>query len=231
MESIEDAIKRLIKEKYGSIPKFAKAIGLPASSIYSSLERGIANTRTELSDKIYRSLNIDWETAKLDDNYQCLKLKVATPDTNMVDVPLYGAIAAGTPIEMTPVENTQPIPAKVHELHPNAFLLKVEGNSMNRVLPNGSYALIDPCKTVERDGAPYAVCVNGYDAHHQARAQAEQRLPARARQHRPDLRDEDVQLQRAGYADHHGDRPRRLLRAAVRLGVLGEKTWAYPRIS
>ncbi len=164
MESIEDAIKRLIKEKYGSIPKFAKAIGLPASSIYSSLERGIANTRTELSDKIYRSLNIDWETAKLDDNYQCLKLKVATPDTNMVDVPLYGAIAAGTPIEMTPVENTQPIPAKVHELHPNAFLLKVEGNSMNRVLPNGSYALIDPCKTVERDGAPYAVCVNGYDA-------------------------------------------------------------------
>lgn len=164
MESIEDAIKRLIKEKYGSIPKFAKAIGLPASSIYSSLERGIANTRTELSDKIYRSLNIDWETAKLDDNYQCLKLKVATPNTNMVDVPLYGAIAAGTPIEMTPVENTQPIPAKVHELHPNAFLLKVEGNSMNRVLPNGSYALIDPCKTVERDGAPYAVCVNGYDA-------------------------------------------------------------------
>ena len=164
MESIEDAIKRLIKEKYGSIPKYAKAIGLPASSIYSSLERGIANTRTELSDKIYRSLNIDWETAKLDDNYQCLKLKVATPDTNMVDVPLYGAIAAGTPIEMTPVENTQPIPAKVHELHPNAFLLKVEGNSMNRVLPNGSYALIDPCKTVERDGAPYAVCVNGYDA-------------------------------------------------------------------
>lgn len=164
MESIEDAIKRLIKEKYGSIPKFAKAIGLPASSIYSSLERGIANTRTELSDKIYRSLNIDWETAKLDDNYQCLKLKVATPDTNMVDVPLYGAIAAGTPIEMTPVENTQPVPAKVHELHPNAFLLKVEGNSMNRVLPNGSYALIDPCKTVERDGAPYAVCINGYDA-------------------------------------------------------------------
>lgn len=164
MESIEDAIKRLIKEKYGSIPKFAKAIGLPASSIYSSLERGIANTRTELSDKIYRSLNIDWETAKLDDNYQCLKLKVATPDTNMVDVPLYGAIAAGTPIEMTPIENTQPIPAKVHELHPNAFLLKVEGNSMNRVLPNGSYALIDPCKTVERDGAPYAVCINGYDA-------------------------------------------------------------------
>ena len=164
METLEDAIRRLIKKNYGSIPKFAAVIDVPENSIYSALIRGMGNTRTELTDKIYRELNIDWDTAKLGDDYRGLKLKTAVPNTNMADVPLYGAIAAGTPIEMTPVENTQPIPAKVHELHPNAFLLKVEGNSMNRVLPNGSYALIDPCKTVERDGAPYAVCVNGYDA-------------------------------------------------------------------
>lgn len=164
METLEDALRRLIKKNYGSIPKFAAVIDVPENSIYSALSRGMGNTRTELTDKIYRELNIDWDTAKLGDDYRGLKLKTAVPNTNMVDVPLYGAIAAGTPIEMTPVENTQPIPAKVHELHPDAFLLKVEGNSMNRVLPNGSYALIDPCKTVERDGAPYAVCVNGYDA-------------------------------------------------------------------
>lgn len=164
METLEDAIRRLIKKNYGSIPKFAAVIDVPENSIYSALSRGMGNTRTELTDKIYRELNIDWDTAKLGDDYRGLKLKTAVPNTNMVDVPLYGAIAAGTPIEMTPVENTQPIPAKVHELHPDAFLLKVEGNSMNRVLPNGSYALIDPCKTVERDGAAYAVCVNGYDA-------------------------------------------------------------------
>ena len=35
---------------------------------------------------------------------------------------------------------------------------------MNRVLPDGCYALIDPCEDVERDNQPYAVCVNGYDA-------------------------------------------------------------------
>lgn len=88
----------------------------------------------------------------------------AEPNTNTVDVPLYGSIAAGTPIEMMPIEDTQPIPAAVHQKHPNAFLLKVEGESMNRVLPNRSYALVDPCDAVEIDGAPYAVCVNGYDA-------------------------------------------------------------------
>lgn len=86
------------------------------------------------------------------------------PTNDYVDVPLYGSIAAGTPIESLPVEDTQPIPSQVHERYPNAFLLRVEGESMNRVLPNGCYALIEPCVDVERSGAPYAVCVNGYAA-------------------------------------------------------------------
>lgn len=81
-----------------------------------------------------------------------------------IDVPLYGSIAAGTPIEMVEVEDTFPVPMKMREAHPDAFLLKVEGESMNRILPNGCYALVDPCDTVEENGAPYAVCVNGYDA-------------------------------------------------------------------
>lgn len=85
-------------------------------------------------------------------------------EDQFVDVPLYGSIAAGTPIEMVEVEDTFPVPMKMREAHPDAFLLKVEGESMNRILPNGCYALVDPCDTVEENGAPYAVCVNGYDA-------------------------------------------------------------------
>lgn len=85
-------------------------------------------------------------------------------EDQFVDVPLYGSIAAGTPIEMMEVEDTFPVPARMHDAHPDAFLLKVEGESMNRILPNGCYALVDPCETVEENGAPYAVCVNGYDA-------------------------------------------------------------------
>lgn len=85
-------------------------------------------------------------------------------EDQFVDVPLYGSIAAGTPIEMMEVEDTFPVPARMHDAHPEAFLLKVEGESMNRILPNGCYALVDPCETVEENGAPYAVCVNGYDA-------------------------------------------------------------------
>lgn len=85
-------------------------------------------------------------------------------DASFVDVPLYGSIAAGTPIEMVESEGTFPIPRAKHEEFPKAFLLRVTGESMNRILPNGCYALVDPCDDVERDNQPYAVCVNGYDA-------------------------------------------------------------------
>lgn len=88
----------------------------------------------------------------------------ALPNNSTIDVPLYGKIASGEPIEMVEVEDSQPVPIKVHEKFPDAFLLRVEGDSMNRILPNGSYALIDPAQKEPISGKPYAVCVNGYDA-------------------------------------------------------------------
>lgn len=84
--------------------------------------------------------------------------------SSMRSVPLLGSIAAGTPIEMRAVDNSFPVPSRIMEQHPHAFLLRVDGESMNRVLPNGAYALVDPCDDVESNGKPYAVCVNGYDA-------------------------------------------------------------------
>lgn len=79
------------------------------------------------------------------------------------DVPLIDAIAANTPIETIARNDTHPIPSTMHARYPRAFLLKVSGRSMDRVIPNGCYALVDPCDTVEVDNAPYAVCVNGFD--------------------------------------------------------------------
>ena len=84
--------------------------------------------------------------------------------TSFSDVPLYGSIAAGTPIEMVAVDETHPIPDPVHNAYPDSFLLKVKGRSMDRVLPDGCYALIDPCREVSKDGAAYAVAVNGDNA-------------------------------------------------------------------
>lgn len=79
------------------------------------------------------------------------------------DVPLFGSISAGTPIEMIPIEDTFVIPTAIRDRYPDSFLLKVCGESMNKILPNGSYALVNPTSEAI-DGKAYAVAVNGYDA-------------------------------------------------------------------
>ena len=162
METLEEALRRLIKDEYGSIPAFAEVVDIPANSIYNALNRGLKNTRTELTDKIYRELNIDWDTASLTDFHE-LKLKSQSKPQE-VEVPLLSRIAAGTPLEMEDYADSFPIPARLRDKYPDAFLLRVDGESMNRIIPNGCYALVDPCDEVLHDGKPYAICVNGYDA-------------------------------------------------------------------
>ena len=83
---------------------------------------------------------------------------------DMVPVPLLDAISADTPIEMINVEETYDIPSEIHDKYPQAFLLKVADDSMNRVLPNGCYALINPCGEATEPMKAYAVCVNGFNA-------------------------------------------------------------------
>lgn len=162
MVNLEDELRTLIKNRYGSVPKFAESIGEPTTSIYGALSRGMKNTRTELTDKIYRGLDVDMNSVSFS-NFRGLKL-LDPNSSDFVDVPRLGAIAAGIPIEMAEIEDVHPVPTKVMEQHPDAFLLTVEGSSMDRILPDGSYALVDPCDDVDHDGQPYAVCVNGYDA-------------------------------------------------------------------
>ncbi len=82
---------------------------------------------------------------------------------DIVNVPLYGAISAGFPIEMLPNEDLVPIPGTLFNAHPKSFFLRVSGESMNRTLPNGCLALIDP-KAEFVDGKIYAVSVEKTDA-------------------------------------------------------------------
>lgn len=159
MGTLEDRIKDKIIYRYGSVPKFAEHVGIPAQTVYGVLRRGLdaGSTSTVLPILASLGLDLNWIVKNR-------LIEVGDNVSDFVDVPLYGSIAAGTPIEMIAVEDTHPVPTKVHNAHPDAFLLKVEGESMNRILPNGCYALVEPDNDVEADGKPYAVCVNGFDA-------------------------------------------------------------------
>lgn len=79
-------------------------------------------------------------------------------------VPLVADIAAGIPVEPDEIIDHIPIPNEVMRKHPSAFLLRINGTSMNRVLPNGCYALVDPKRIDVIDDHAYAVKVNGAQA-------------------------------------------------------------------
>ena len=159
MGKLEDELKGMIDFRYGGVPKFAEEVGLSKNTIYSVLRNGINGGSINTVLPILAALGIDsnWIIKNR-------LIEVGKSGSAFVDVPLLGSIAAGTPMEMVETEATHPVPTKVMEQYPDAKLLKVKGSSMNRVLPDGCYALIDPCEDVERDNQPYAVCVNGYDA-------------------------------------------------------------------
>lgn len=159
-ETVRNNLRTLVN--YEQSPKaFAEKIGVTKQSVNNWIN-GSNAPDIELIAKIANIYGIPL-SAILEGDLSKRSLKPASSTTEWVEVPLYGSIAAGTPIEMEKVENTFVIPSQIRKRYPDAFLLKVEGESMNKKLPNGSYALIDPTDEVI-DGNAYAVCVNGYDA-------------------------------------------------------------------
>lgn len=85
-------------------------------------------------------------------------------NSRMTSVSLLSGITATASIEVINSDETYDIPSDIYDRYPQAFLLKVVGDSMNRVLPNGCYALVNPCQEASKPMKAYAVCVNGFDA-------------------------------------------------------------------
>ena len=61
MGNREDALKHLIELEYGSIPKFSEVTGVPRSTVYNILDRGIENTRTKTMETVYALVALDKE--------------------------------------------------------------------------------------------------------------------------------------------------------------------------
>lgn len=156
MKTIGKNIKRLREKTDMSQDELGRRIGKTRSAI-SQYEAGKIIPRMGVIEDIAEIFSVS--------KSEILEENVSSVSTcGFTDVPLYGSIAAGTPIEMIEVDDMHPIPAKVRDKFPGSFLLKVEGESMNRVLPNRCYALIEPCEEITCDNDPYAVCINGYNA-------------------------------------------------------------------
>lgn len=158
MGKLEDDVRELILGRRRSVAAFAREIGIPEHTLYSALDKGLRNTTVSTMAPICSALNLD--LIEVTNGSLSLTDKRPSP----VFVPVYGSIVAGVPIETQEVIDEYPIPAELHAKYPDAFMLRIRGNSMNRVLANGSMALVDPCDRVDVSGKAYVVAVGGQEA-------------------------------------------------------------------
>ena len=158
-------LKNLRKASGFTQASMAEKLGVPLGT-YRNWEQGIyAPQDISLIKQIADILHVSMEALFGYDAFEPGTLDEGLSDEEQfVYVPLYGRIAAGQPLYMDAVEDHILAPREIRRRHPNAFFLTVDGESMNNVLPNGCYALINPCQEASKPMKAYAVCVNGFDA-------------------------------------------------------------------
>lgn len=96
--------------------------------------------------------------------YQYAVVSTDTSQSAWVEIPYYGAIAAGTPIEMLNVDDTYLVPSKIINEHPGHRLgvLKIKGNSYNAGgIFDGFFVVVDFDETEPKnEHTPYAVSID-----------------------------------------------------------------------
>lgn len=127
-------------------------------------------TQGELAEKINvtRSTVTQWETGWTQPRMGAIErmasvFNVSVSDIVSEDVPVLsgvmkaissgesylplislGRVHAGVLADEEAAEKTINVPSSIANNHPSAFALEVEGNCMNRVIPEGAHVLIDP---------------------------------------------------------------------------------------
>lgn len=152
---IRENIVKLRNQNGLTQEELARIAGVSRGAV-SQWEGGFSEPRMGAIERMAQHFGIP-KSALIEDN------GLASPD-GYTSVPLLGSIAAGEPIDMESAEGSFPVPSKIHARYPDAFLLRVEGDSMNRRVPDGCLVLVDPDDRRPDGRGAFAVCVNGYAA-------------------------------------------------------------------
>ncbi|MCL9637756.1 XRE family transcriptional regulator [Bacillus zanthoxyli] len=162
--SIGKNIKKLREIHNLSQKELAEIAGVSDKAV-STWENGLKDPRMGAIQKIADHFGI-LKSDIIEEKLDILQKQPQTPRSLGGDsrqMPLLGSIAAGVPLDMAPIQEWINVPREIADKYPHAFLVKVTGDSMNKLIPPNVLALIDPTQEV-RNGDVAAVAVNGYDA-------------------------------------------------------------------
>ena len=159
---IPENIDAIMAEFDITASSIARAAGVSEASVSDWRNKGAVPRRQNL-ERLCNYFGLTPDDILSESNGYATKVhgRVAS---RFLPVPLYGSVAAGTPIEMLPVDDMKEAPARYTEDDPDCYLVRVRGTSMNRCIQDGDYALVSPKYTETNEHDMYLVTVNGDDA-------------------------------------------------------------------
>lgn len=167
---LEDKIKELIIEKYGSVRQFALKIDVPYTTIDSILKRGIDNSNVSNVIKMCKALNISIdktiENNELISNLNFDNAELTSLSTDIVQIPLLGKIPAGIPLEIIEDKyavDTVDIPKDWLKGNHKYFALKLEGDSMEPDYLDKDIIIFKQASDCT-SGQDCCIRINGFDA-------------------------------------------------------------------
>lgn len=162
-DEIIERVKALRIEKGLSQPKAADALGVSLSG-YQNYEYGKRDIPGDVLIAMSGLYGVTVDYILGFSPYRNKQEQLRAMSDAFIERPLFGSIAAGTPLEMLPVDDTYPAPKPIVDMYPDGFWLKIASNSMDELFPVGALVYVHPKKEVDVNGKPWALNVNGYDA-------------------------------------------------------------------
>ncbi len=145
----------LIEEKGYNVMSLSKESGVPYTTIRSMIERNLTNASVDNVIKICKILGISVEALNSVPK-GIAESKEAYETEHKVQIPLYGNIAAGALATVDGVTRNNMIHINIpeqllgkHASNKDLFAMKVNGDSMNRVIPHGSFIVAKPLENEE----------------------------------------------------------------------------------
>lgn len=167
---MEEEIKKMIIEKYGSMRSFSDKIGIPNSTVVSILDRGINNSNISNVMKMCKELKISVD--KLVDENKIISIlqfdnaTISDVLSDTIQIPVLGTIKAGTAIEaQQDILEYIDIPKDWTKGGKKFYGLQISGDSMYPKYEEKDIVIFEEITDYgTANKKDCAVMVNGYDA-------------------------------------------------------------------
>lgn len=167
---LEDRLKELIIEKYGSVRQFAFKIDIPYTTVDSILKRGLDNSNVGNVIKMCKALDISIDTLldsrEITQNLSFDNASFVDINNDNVQIPVLGTIKAGIAIEaQQDILEYVDVPKDWLRGGKKFYGLKISGDSMYPKYCENDIVIFEQSEDyIAANKKDCAVMVNGFDA-------------------------------------------------------------------